>query len=158
MQDGSQKPEGQTVGEAAEELTRSVTELVGAVFGVGAAVAKTAAEATSGGKPIPEPSANQGPLNLIIHYGLTAAANLVRTVVSTSSSAAGAAGQARTGASSSPQQTASTPAGPAVTAGATLRIPLSIENPAAEPINTLGGSPIKVATPPVLESSASATR
>lgn len=142
MSERTPGPDGQSVSEAAEELTRSVTDLVGAVFGVGAAVAKTAAEATSGGRPVPEPSSNQGPLNLMIHYGLSAAANLVRTVVTTSTAAGSAAGSAaRSAGTAAGAQAASaasaTSGGPSVSAGSTLRIPLSIENPGAGPMDNL---------------------
>ena len=137
MTDQSNPDRDQTVSEAAEELTRSVTNLVGAAFGVGAAVAKTAAEATAGGRPVANPKTPQGPLNLIMHYGLTAAANLVRTVITTT-----AAGSAD-GASASVAQPASAAAarppgsGPTVTVGSTLRIPLSIENPGSAPMEML---------------------
>ncbi len=124
-------PNQETVSQAAEDLTRSVTDLVGAMFDVGAAVAKTAAQATSAGRPVPEPAVAQGPLNLMVHYGLTAASNIVKTVLAASPTAF------RTKTSEAPGAEPFAPAGPAVTAGSTLRIPLSIENPGAEAMKAL---------------------
>jgi len=129
----------QTVGEAAEDLTRSVTELVGAAFGVGAAVAKSVAQATSSGRPLSTPAGPQGPVGEMIHYGLTAASNIVRIAVS-------AAPRPATGETAvAPDSKA--PSGPSVTAGATLRIPLSIENPSAAPMPSLEFRCLRVESP-----------
>lgn len=124
--DAAKTAQHESISLAAEDLTRSVTELVGAVFNVGAAMAKTVAQATAGDRPLTDPKSPQGPLNLIIHYGLTAASNIVRTVASSDPiTSAGA--------------TARPPAatGPSVIAGSTLRMPLSIENTGASPMESL---------------------
>jgi hypothetical protein len=128
-----------SLGRAAEELTRGVTELVGAVFGVGAAVAKSVAQATAPGKPLPPPPAPQGALGEMVHYGLLAATNLVRLTVS-------GAQAARAGAKTEAAQAAPEGARPAVSQGATLRIPLSIENPGPEPMQHLQFRALRVET------------
>ncbi len=125
-----------SLGRAAEELTRGVTELMGAVFGVGAAVAKSVAQVTAPGKPLPPPPAPQGALGEMIHYGLVAATNLVRLTVS----------GARPGAKTEAAQPAPEAARPAVSQGATLRIPLSIENPGPEPMQNLQFRALRVET------------
>src|SRR5215207_2644434 len=122
----------QTVGQAAEELTRSLTDLVGATFGVGAAVAKSVAQATSPGRPVPNLTPSQGPLSEIVHYGVFTLTNILRLVVAPAQSvraAAPPAGAAASGATASGR--------PAVSAGSTLRVPLSIENPSAQAIERL---------------------
>lgn len=142
MAEETQREKGQaaaeepSLGRAAEELTRGVTELVGAVFGVGAAVAKSVAQATAPGKPLPPPPAPQGALGEMIHYGLVAATNLVRLTVS----------GARPGAKTEAAQAAPEAARPAVSQGATLRIPLSIENPGPEPMQNLQFRALRVET------------
>lgn len=122
---------GPRLTEAAEELTRSLTELVGAVFGVGAAVAKSVARATAPGKPLPPPPSPQGPLGEMIHYGLVAATNVVRLTVSGAQAARPGEGKAE----EAPPEAAA--GRPAVTAGSSLRIPLSIENPGPEAMQSL---------------------
>jgi hypothetical protein len=121
----------ETVTQATEDLTRKVTELVGAVVGLGASVAKSAAQATSGGQPIQEPKTSQGSLNLMIHYGVTAATNIIRTAVSAGTRKAAAGSKSGAG------PAAGVPVGPSVIAGSTLRVPLSIENSDAKPMNSL---------------------
>lgn len=124
--DGAKTAQHESIGQAAEDLTRSVTELVGAVFNVGAAMAKTVAQATAGDKLLTDPIGPQGPLNLIIHYGMTAASNIVRTVASSSPT---------TSAGATDRPAAAT--GPSVIAGSTLRMPLSIENTGSSPMESL---------------------
>lgn len=120
----------QTVGQAADELARSVTDLVSAAFGVGAAVAKSAAQATSAGRTVPEPKASQGPLGDIVHYGVSTLTNVLRLVVAPAQTVRAAAA---TAASSGNAATGR----PSVSAGSTLRVPLSIENPSSQGIEQL---------------------
>jgi hypothetical protein len=115
--------------DAVKELTESLTHLVGSVFGVGAAVAKSVAEATAGDRPLPS-TKGEGPLGEMITYGVAAASNVVRTVVAGAGSAAKAAQEATQKASGSETP----PTHPQVHAGGTLRIPLSIENPSDQPL------------------------
>jgi len=127
MSNESKPDDGQTVSQAAEELTKSVTDLVTAVFGVGASLARSVAQATAGGRPVPPPSA-QGPLNEAVHYGVSTLTNVLRLVVAPVQSAVRSAQAAPTAGTSAPAAAATT-SRPTVAAGSTLRVPLSIENP-----------------------------
>lgn len=104
-----------------EAISSGISEVVHAALGVGAAVARTIAEATAQGKPVPPGASGEGPFADIIHYGVQATSNVVSMAIR--------------GMPSTPQPAGATGAGPApasfptVHAGSTLRIPLSIENP-----------------------------
>ncbi|MBA3812814.1 MAG: hypothetical protein H0X27_14430, partial [Caulobacteraceae bacterium] len=109
------------------DLTRSVLDLVEAGLGVGAALAKTAAVAVAGGRPVPPTSETQ-PIPVMIHYSLAAVSELagfatrtlgVRRAPTAGAGARGGGGQAGR---------------PRVKPGATLRIPLSIENTGDKPM------------------------
>lgn len=115
----------------ASDIVNGVGEVVGAVLGIGAAVAKTVAQATSGGKEVPAPSGG-GPINAMVHYGVAAVSNVVGTVLSSVNVGAAPARPAKSAAPSSPAPQATTL--PRVRRGASLRIPLSIENPGDEPM------------------------
>ncbi|MCC6534092.1 MAG: hypothetical protein IT531_16205 [Burkholderiales bacterium] len=108
-----------------------MSEVVQAALGVGVSLARVVAEATAGERAVRSPAANAGPLNAIVHYGLAALTNVVGAVAGSVGAfqAGGQPGQAAANA-------ASAPAGgrPRVHRGASLRIPLSIENPGDEPI------------------------
>jgi len=103
-----------------EAISSGISEVVHAALGVGAAVARTIAEATAAGKPVPRGAPGEGPFADMIHYGVQATSNVVSMVIRGIPSTAppvntpGAAPKA---------------AFPTVHAGSTLRIPLSIENP-----------------------------
>lgn len=137
------KPRNET-----EPITQGVADVVNAVFGVGASLAKTVAEATAN-KPIPAPSPNAPPLNVITHYGLITVGNVFNVfagglrnrATATAGSSAGAA-QAGQSAAQESKATNNGTAGsaaslPVVQRGATLRIPLSIENPGNEPMQQM---------------------
>lgn len=113
-----------------DDLTRSLVHVVDAAFGVGVALARTAARVTAPSREVAAP-ANDAPIPAMIHYSLATATNLVGMVtdaINTSGRrAAMAAGGAPRGAGS----------GPRVRAGATLRVPLSIENPGERPMTGL---------------------
>ncbi len=73
-------PEGEPTGPVADELVKGMADVVTAALGVGAALARTAARASALGKPVPEPGGSQHPINLIVHYSLATAMNLVGAV------------------------------------------------------------------------------
>lgn len=124
--------ENKTEQDAVQQLAASVQDVVSSMFGVGAAVSKTIAEATAAGQGLPPVNKAQGPLAEMVQYSAMAFANVIRLAVSST-------GLVATGAGVSPK--AATAAGavshPQVHTGATLRIPLSIENPAEQPMNQL---------------------
>lgn len=99
-------------------------DVVGAALAVGAAVARTVAQATS---PAPLPPVGNAPLQDIVRFGSTAAGNVIRLVID----------GARAGGTGAPVPAGAAPAshrqdagadGPRVTAGSTLRVPLLVEN------------------------------
>jgi hypothetical protein len=107
-----------------EALTSGITEVITAALSVGAAMARTAAQATAMGKPVPPGAAGEGPIADIIHYSVEAASNVARLVIR------GIPSTIRPATTPTPSGSpAATATYPSVHAGATLRIPLSIENP-----------------------------
>ena len=115
-----------------------IRDMISTTLSLGASMAKMVAEATAGGHKVAPPQ-NQDPINGIVHYSVISVVNVVSTVASN-------ANQVRTAAASAPAQTTKTSAPspeptdaqqhnlPTVHRGATLRIPLSIENPGTEPM------------------------
>lgn len=112
-----------------DDLTRSVVNVVDAAFGVGVALARTAAKVTAAGRDVAAP-ASDAPIPALIHYSLATATNLVgRVTEAINTSGRGV-----------PPAPGAAPAGrgaPQVRAGATLRVPLSIENPGERPMTGL---------------------
>lgn len=107
------------------DLTRSVLDLVEAGLGVGAALAKATAVTVAGGRPVPPTSETQ-PIPVMIHYSLAAVSELAGFATRTlgvrrapTAGARGGGGQAGR---------------PRVKPGATLRVPLSIENTGDKPM------------------------
>lgn len=104
-----------------EELVPRVAEMLDAVIGVGAALARSAAQATTSSTL---PPVSQAPLQDIVRFGATAVGNLGGLVMDA------ARGGRRVVAARTPGATPGT-AGvqlPRVTRGSTLRVPLLVEN------------------------------
>jgi hypothetical protein len=114
-----------------DNLAKGVADLVDAFIGVGAAVAKATAQATARGAECPPPQADASSLSILTHYSLVTAGNLVAVV----SAAATTAGKNVNLTKAAPK----TPAGslPRARPGATLRVPLSVENPSDRPMSGL---------------------
>lgn len=115
-----------------DDIVTSLSDVVGAVMGVGAAVTKTFAEVTSGSKKISPPEEGSNPINVMVHYTMEGVTNVVSAVV-------GAVGGREDQETNQPTEKAAAkpqaaPVVPVVERGATLRIPLSIENPGDEPM------------------------
>jgi hypothetical protein len=118
----AEKP-GNPQASGAEAIASGIADVVTAALSVGAAVARTVAEATSpGGKSARPGAPGEGPVADIIHYSVETASNFARMVVS------GLPSSMRT-AQSGAAAPSTAPIFPTVHAGATLRVPLSIENP-----------------------------
>ncbi|MDZ4719360.1 MAG: hypothetical protein SH847_12970 [Roseiflexaceae bacterium] len=132
---------------ATEEITAGIGNIVVAALGVGAALAHTAARVTSVGMPVPEPPVPQTPVGDLVHYSVQTVGNLVSLMTST----VGGIIQLRPDPPTGDPPTAAEPPVPApapkpaapaspapqipvVRAGSTLRLPLMIENPGAEPM------------------------
>ncbi|HEX23265.1 MAG TPA: hypothetical protein ENH21_07525 [Chromatiales bacterium] len=129
-------------------VAEGVSDVINAAFGVGAAIVKTLAEVTAAGKPVTRPDTLQGPLGEMVHYGVTTLTNVIGLVVSV----VGGAASGTTGSKPTKNTSANAPASeatdtrekdntapnlPKVHQGETLRIPLSMENPADQPMENL---------------------
>jgi hypothetical protein len=124
----------------ADTLRQGVTEVITMSLALGGTIARLAAEATAGGRPVARPPDSGNPLNVIVHYGIASAVNVVNAMVQGVDEVRTAAA----GAPSSPPAATAPPAAaggpaqmPTVRCGASLRLPMSIQNPAAEPMSDL---------------------
>ena len=130
--------EGTEAGPDTQALIQGLTGVVTAALGVGAAMAKATAEATARGRQVPAPpDGGFNPINVMVHYSLAAMINVMGVVAE----GIGEVKQAATGpvggpdvqpppAGQPPTATAAQESNlPTVHCGATLRIPLSVENP-----------------------------
>jgi hypothetical protein len=121
-------------------------------MGVGAALAKATAEATARGKQVPAPPAGSfNPMNIMVHYSLAAMVNVMGAMAD----GLGEVRQATTGPGPAPnvgpdvapdgQPAAAQESNlPTVHCGATLRIPLSVENPNPEAMSEMHFACLKV--------------
>ena len=129
---------------AVPSVAEGVSEVVNAAFGVGAAIAKTLAEATAAGKPVTRPEAQQGPFGEMVHYGVTTLTNVIGLVVSVMGGVVSGAtdrGQSVSPGAAEPPVAREKGSGasnhPKVHQRGTLRIPLSMENPTDQPMENL---------------------
>ncbi len=146
---------GTDTGTGTEALIQGMTGMVTAAMGVGAALAKATAEATARGKQVPAPPAGSfNPMNIMVHYSLAAIVNVMGAMADGIGEVRGAAtesgfapnvapdvapdvgpdvGSDVPPPTQPPQATAAPDSSlPTVHCGATLRIPLSVENPGQE--------------------------
>lgn len=122
-------------------IADGIRDVISTTLDIGASVAKMVAEATSGGRAVAPPR-NRDPINGIVHYSVASVVNVVTTVATSANQARNAAvpkpAQAPGNMPASPAaETDQRPNLPTVHRGATLRIPLSIENPGAEPMDEM---------------------
>lgn len=138
-----EKPDQEQVEKSRDDpIIASALDVFSAALGLGAALARTVAEATAGGKPIPEPARNAGPVNIMVHYSVAAATNVIRAALSGALQQTAENARADNGSLNVPAAevqpaeaaTAAVSPMPTVRRGASLRIPLSIENPTPEPM------------------------
>jgi hypothetical protein len=135
--------------QSAPDLGRSLGEVVGAALDVGVSMSRVLAQATAAnGKVKPLPPATP-PLQAIVRYGITAMGNMVSAIASGGQVLRQAAGATAAAAQAAAQSVASppaagsaaapvgTPASPRVHAGATLRVPLTVENTSERPMREL---------------------
>jgi hypothetical protein len=125
---------------AQDSLVKGVGRLIGTATELGAALAGAVDKATAGGRELPPAPPGETPTAALIRHSVSAVANVTRQVVDAAQSARSATPEehpeadARTGhATASAQATA----GPEVHQGATLRVPLSVENPGRETLRGL---------------------
>jgi len=119
------------------DLGQSLAGVVDAVLGVGASLARVVAEATAPGGVVEPLPPSTPAFQAIVRYGVTAMGNVASALISGSE-------RLRTGAGAdaSPSPSRGAPAatragGPRVHPGATLRVPLSVENPGERPMTGL---------------------
>ncbi|MGH2537022.1 MAG: hypothetical protein ACRDHL_06490 [Candidatus Promineifilaceae bacterium] len=102
----------------ADGLQRGVTEVISMSLALAGSLARLAAEATAGGRPLAKAPDSSNPLNAIAHYSIASVVNVVNAVAQGISDAR----------SDGPPQL------PTVRSGASLRLPMSIQNPGPEPL------------------------
>ena len=110
------------------DLATGVSNVVDAALDLGVSLARVVAEATALGRTVPPVAPGTPALNAIVRYGVTAAGNLFGAVVSGVQGVKPSVGKAKASAQA---------AGPRVARGATLRVPLSVENPSDRPMQGL---------------------
>jgi hypothetical protein len=125
---------------AESPIAEGLSAVVNAAFGVGAAIAKTLAEATASGKTVAQPDSGQGPLGEMVHYGVTTVSNVIGLVVSVMGDAKSQdeeSSPSRATPETGRAAAASTKSIPTVHQGRSLRMPLSMENPGDQPMENL---------------------
>lgn len=114
-----------------EQGSGRISEVVSAALDVGVSITRTFAKATTGEKPLKEPKEEDGPLNAMVYFGVTAASNLANQLFTGFKAAAERTARAGRKTAQAPSSSATLPT---VRQGATLRIPLSIENQGSDPM------------------------
>jgi hypothetical protein len=121
-----------------------VSQAIKLTLGAGASVAKVMAEATAGNRPVAEPRRSGSEFDQLVHYGLATVVNVIGTIATgvndfRQAEAQGARPQpaADPTAQPAPAEAAPLPEIPTVPAGATLKLPLSVENPGTEPMQDM---------------------
>ena len=132
----------------APDIATGVANVIDAALGVGVALARVAAEATALGRPVEPVPPGTPALSAIVRYGVTAAGNLASALVSgaqglkpgvSASARPAGSGSSASSSSAGPKTNAAAAraGGPRVARGATLRVPLSVENPSERAMNGL---------------------
>jgi len=136
--DKSTEPSGTA---STPDLGQSLAGVVDAVLGVGASLARVVAEATAPGGVVEPLPPSTPAFQAIVRYGVTAMGNVASALIAGGERLRAGTGTGTgpgTGASPSPAAPATARAGgPRVQPGATLRVPLSVENPGERPMNGL---------------------
>ena len=128
----------------AQALATSMAGVVDAALEVGVLLARVVAQATAPGRPVEAPAANTSPIEAIVRYGVTAMGNVASAAWSSTdglrkagSSVLRSAGSKAASATKTPSTRSAASSGPRVQPGATLRVPLSVENPGDTPMREL---------------------
>ncbi len=133
MSDDDKRPPEQTP--IAGEIASGIFQIMNTAMKMGANITKGAAEITAAGEPVQPPKGTEDPINSMLHYGAATVGNVIRLVLPKPQGEAPGApaspvSQGATSPSAPPQPQQNTPT---VRPGSTLRIPLMIENPHAQP-------------------------
>lgn len=134
----------------AQALATSLADVVDAALGVGVSLARVVAQATAPGRSVDPPAAGTSSIETIVRYGVTAAGNVASAAWASADglrkaggsvlrSGVAAAGKTTAKAGAGAQRAGTKPSttGPRVQPGATLRVPLSVENPSDAPMRAL---------------------
>ncbi len=133
MVDGEQEQQ-----RATEDVMSGVTEVVNVALGLAGDLARRTAEATvPPERTVAAAQPGAAPVNVVVHYGVATVTNIVQMVGNAVRDANAADRGAPTTPGPASTSAAARPAGPTITAGETLRIPLSIENPDSQPMQQL---------------------
>jgi hypothetical protein len=119
------------------DIATGVANVIDAALGVGVSLARVAAEATALGRTVEPVPADTPAISAIVRYGVAAVSNLASAVVSGASTLKPSVGPGRAAPAGTPAPAGGRPAGPRTTPGATLRVPLSVENPSDRPMRDL---------------------
>jgi len=122
-----------------DEIVDGVAEVVTATLDLVGDIARSTADATSREKVVDRPADDAPPLDVIVHYGLVTVGNVIDMLGSAATTAVRPSRLRR--------QAAARPAGggiPSVQPGSTLRVPLSIENTQAEPMEGLSPAFVQI--------------
>lgn len=118
------------------DVAAGVANVIEAALGVGVSLARVLAEATALGRAVEPVPAGTPPISAIVRYGVTAAGNLASALVSGAQGLKPSVGTMKAAASSG-SAADGRGAGPRVAAGASLRVPMSVENPSDRPMRDL---------------------
>ena len=128
----------------AQALATSMAGVVDAALEVGVSLARVVAQATAPGRTVEAPAAHTSAIEAIVRYGVTAMGNVASAAWSSTdglrkagSSVLRSAGSKAASAAKTPSTRSATSSGPRVQPGATLRVPLSVENPGDTPMREL---------------------
>jgi hypothetical protein len=115
-----------------------VANVIDAAHGVGVSLARVAAEATARGRVVEPVPPGTPPISAIVRYGVSAMSNLASALVSGAQGLKPSVGPAGSVAAPGAAAAAGSRAGgPRVAPGASLRVPLSVENPSDRPMRDL---------------------
>lgn len=124
----------------APDIATGVANVIDAALGVAVVLARVAAEATAPGRAVEPVPPGTPALSAIVRYGVAAAGNLASALVSGAQGlkpGVSAGARPASASSAAPRATAARAGGPRVARGATLRVPLSVENPSERPMHGL---------------------
>ena len=110
------------------DVTQAVVNVIDAALALGVSLSRAAAAATTAGRPVADVAQGTPPVQALVHYAAATASNVVSLLTPA------VAGLRPSTAASRPARPAK---GPRARAGATLRVPLSVENPGDRPMTGL---------------------
>lgn len=118
------------------DVATGVANVIDAALGVGVSLARALAEATAFGRAVEPVPSGTPPISAIVRYGVAAASNLASALMSGAQELKPTIGTMKPTAASG-GTAGRRGAGPRVAPGATLRVPMSVENPSDQPMRDL---------------------